>query len=94
MCFIIRLISTSEDRNGDRKGNKREPELELFCFPAGDISCSVYQDQPCSCYDTWGQPDPCMISLSSLTSYTSLPANRNPDVMGQYLLNYDHLSLI
>ncbi|XP_005913473.1 paired box protein Pax-5 isoform X4 [Haplochromis burtoni] len=49
---------------------------------AGDISCSVYQDQPCSCYDTWGQPDPCMISLSSLTSYTSLPANRNPDVMG------------
>ncbi|XP_030595835.1 paired box protein Pax-5-like isoform X2 [Archocentrus centrarchus] len=50
--------------------------------PEGDISCTVYHDQPCSCYDTWGQPDPCLTALSSLTSYTSLPTNHNPDLMG------------
>nr|XP_020445161.1 paired box protein Pax-5-like [Monopterus albus]XP_020445215.1 paired box protein Pax-5-like [Monopterus albus] len=42
----------------------------------GDISCSVYHNQPRSCNDTWGQFDPC------LTLYPGLPANHNPNLLG------------
>ncbi|XP_074503740.1 paired box protein Pax-5-like isoform X2 [Sebastes fasciatus] len=48
----------------------------------GDVSCSVYHDQPCSCNEAWGWSDPRLTSISSLTFYPALPANHNPDLLG------------
>ncbi|XP_039976507.1 paired box protein Pax-5-like [Xiphias gladius] len=47
-----------------------------------DVSCSVYHDQPCSCNDAWGRSECCPTSVSSLTFYPGLPANRNPNLIG------------
>ncbi|KAL7394762.1 hypothetical protein ABVT39_003665 [Epinephelus coioides] len=47
----------------------------------GDVSCSIYPDQPCSCNDAWGWSDPCLTSISSLTFYSGLPANHNPELL-------------
>lgn len=88
------LIRTSDDCSsgmevgGDIKENLRQ---KLFCFPGGDVSC--YQDQTCSCNDTWGWSEPCLASFSSLTFHPGLPAHDNPDLLGQPTSKYDHLHL-
>ncbi|XP_035525697.1 paired box protein Pax-5-like [Morone saxatilis] len=48
----------------------------------GEVSCSDYYDQPCSCNDAWGWSDPCLTSFSSLTFYPGLPANHDQDLLG------------
>ncbi|XP_027141529.1 paired box protein Pax-5-like isoform X2 [Larimichthys crocea] len=39
----------------------------------GDVSC--YQDQTCSCNDTWGWSEPCLASFSSLTFHPGPPCH-------------------
>ncbi|XP_049898401.1 paired box protein Pax-5-like [Epinephelus moara] len=60
---------------GIRKCSRKHKE-------GGDVSCSIYPDQPCSCNDAWGWSDPCLTSISSLTFYSGLPANHNPELLG------------
>ncbi|XP_008281865.1 paired box protein Pax-5-like [Stegastes partitus] len=48
----------------------------------GDVSCGANHNQPCPCYDAWGQSDPCLTSTSSLTFHPSLPASHNPNLLG------------
>ncbi|XP_074503739.1 paired box protein Pax-5-like isoform X1 [Sebastes fasciatus] len=78
----IRKCSGRHKEDGGWKRNKSERGQKLFCFPGGDVSCSVYHDQPCSCNEAWGWSDPRLTSISSLTFYPALPANHNPDLLG------------
>lgn len=92
MYFVIVLIRASDNCSrgmevgGEIKANLQQ---ELFCFPGGGISC--YHNQPCSCNDAWGWSDPCLTSFSSRTFYPSLPANHNPDLLGQPASKFDYV---
>ncbi|XP_070692506.1 paired box protein Pax-5-like [Pempheris klunzingeri] len=53
-----------------------------------EVSRGVYHDQQCPCNDAWGWSDPCLTSLSRLAFYPGLPANHNPDLLGQSASEY------
>lgn len=95
MDFVILLIRTSDDCSRRMEiGRKINTNLrqEMFCFPGGGVSC--YHDQPCSFNDAWGWSDPGLTSVSSLTFYPGLPANHNPDLLGQAASKYYHFWLL
>ncbi|XP_065814456.1 paired box protein Pax-5-like [Labrus bergylta] len=46
----------------------------------GDVSCSVYGIQPCSCKDTFRWSDPCLTTFSSLAFNSNLPANHHQNL--------------
>ncbi|KAK2904203.1 hypothetical protein Q8A73_010860 [Channa argus] len=48
----------------------------------GDISCSVYHNQLCSCNDALDRSDLCLTPFSSMTFYPGVPTNHNKDGLG------------
>lgn len=95
MYFVILLIRTSDDCSKGDGGVGREIKVNLdrscSVFPGRDVSRGVYHDQPCSCNDAWGWSDPRLTSFSSLAFYPGLPADHNPDLVGQSASKYDAL---